>query len=172
MAATCVNMRLKQKALAIFENIESRPGPRIDLDQRKALAVDQKVETVEADKAQRDGKRSGGVLQSPFNLWRQIGRPHAAAVTERFARRRGRPLPARAEGARVDSVAKTQDRGRRPWRDALEIYRLAACTPIGGRSDMTAAGAADALDQPTFRISWRRQADFRMRNFQGLAKLR
>ena len=132
-------MRLEETG--VFENIEGRPGTRIDLDQRECLARDQKVEAVEADETDGGGEARRGLGELLFDLRGQIRRAHAAAEAERLPRRRRRPLTAGAERPRLAPIAKAEDRDRIARRDALEIDVLIAGAPCAGRGDMATACA-------------------------------
>src|SRR5216683_7752219 len=103
----------------LVEDVERRAGPRIDLENGEILALDQHVEAVEPDKAERVRKRIAGLGDPCGETRRQRDGTGAAAVAEWRRRARRGPLPAVSDNSCGASIRHEQRRNRLAGREGL-----------------------------------------------------
>src|SRR5262245_43963952 len=140
-------MERKQGPPGTIEDIERRTRTRIDLEQERLFAVEEKVgggKSLDRIDAREFFDRRRHLSRERR---RKVCRAHRSAIAPR-ARGKGRsPLFAEAEHAGLGAIGDEQRRDGTPRGVFLKIgvrFRLADAA----RRDMTAAGAAALLDKP------------------------
>src|SRR5436305_8165497 len=103
------------------EDVERRAGSRIDLEDGELAAVDQHVETVEPDEAERGGERVARLFHPLGESRRDCDGPDTAAIAERRPPCGRRPLPAEPDDARGATIRQEQRGNRLTVDDSLEI---------------------------------------------------